>query len=169
MSEHPQQDLVDGLWARLRNVLIALDRVDRLETSVEFSDWIQALQRDDAQMHATARSWVLRVLSVAADPLNYQLLLSLRTDSQTISQLMQTAGVTRVELTERIKDLAQIGLLSQAMETSDVQNTSAGDAIVAWIESLNAGVANHMRDGLMKDNPTPKMHRVPAQLGGGQV
>lgn len=153
-------DLVEGLWARLRNVLIALDRIDRLETASDFVGWVDAFQRDDAQIDATARDWVLRALRLASDPLNYQLLVVLKnSDGLSITELMRATQMPRVELTERVKDLAQLGFVAQSLESEMVLATRAAAGIVALIESLRDQIAERARAGLMKDNPPPKIQR----------
>lgn len=150
----------EGLWARLRNVLIALDRLDRLETANDFVDWVETFQRDDAQIEATARDWVLRALHIATDPLNYAILRALaESDGLSSAQLMQTTRLARVELTERVKDLAQAGFVAQEMESETVQATPAAEGVVAFIESLRAQIAKRARAGLTKDNLPPIFHR----------
>ncbi|MBI4786391.1 MAG: hypothetical protein HY782_05025 [Chloroflexi bacterium] len=153
-------ELADGLWARLRNVLIALDRMDRLETASDFVGWVESFQRDDAQIETTTRDWVLRAVRLASDPLNYQILRAFQpSDEMTIAQLMAVTGLSRVELTERVKDLAQVGFIAQTLETDAVQGTRAAEGMVAWIEALREQIAERARAGLTKDNPPPKFHR----------
>ncbi|MBI5301035.1 MAG: hypothetical protein HY868_02780 [Chloroflexi bacterium] len=152
----PTNELVDGLWARLRNVLIALDRIDRLDSATDFVGWVEAFQRDDAQIETTTRDWLLRALRVACDPLNYQVLRALeKSDGQSIAALMRATNLARVELTERVKELAQTGFVAQDLETETVQATRAAAGIVAWIESLRAQIAARAQAGLTKDNPVP--------------
>ncbi|MCL4393956.1 MAG: winged helix DNA-binding protein [Chloroflexi bacterium] len=159
----PAADIVEGLWARLRNALIALDRIDRLETASDFVGWVEAFQRDDAQIEATTRDWLLRALRLAADPLNYRLLSALGgSDGVILSELMRVTNTTRVDLSERVKDLAQMGLVTQALDADAVSGTHAAVGIVAWIESLQEQMAEHARAGLAKDNPPPRLHRPPA-------
>ena len=153
-------ELAEGLWARLRNVLIALDRMDRLETASDFVGWVEHFQGDDAQIERTTRDWVLRAVRLASDPINYQVLCALQQSGEmTIAQLMAATNLTRVELTERVKDLAQVGFITQALDTDAVQGTRAVAGMVAWIETLREQIAERARAGLTKDNPPPKFHR----------
>ncbi len=159
----PANALVEGLWARLRNTLIALDRMDRLESANEFVDWVEAFQRDDAQIDATTREWLLRALRLAADPLNYRILRALQdSDELIVAELMRITGASRVDLTERIKDLAQSGFVAQALDSDAVQGTRAAVGLVAWVEALREQMAERVRAGLTKDNPPPRVHRPPA-------
>ncbi len=152
----PARELIEGLWARLRNVLIALDRLDRLDTATDFVGWVETLQRDDAQIETTTRDWVLRALRLAADPLNYQVLRALeKSEGASIAALMHATHLARVELTERVKDLAQAGFVAQDLETETVQATRAAVGMVAWVESLREQLAARLRAGLTKDNPAP--------------
>ncbi|MGE5263417.1 MAG: hypothetical protein ACM3S0_08560 [Acidobacteriota bacterium] len=157
--------LVEGLWARLRNVLIAIDRLDRLETATDFAGWVEGFQQDEAQIQATARDWVLRAVRLGSDPLNYRILQVLQDPAGvSIAQLMQATNLTRVDLTERIKDLAQVGFVAQALDMDSVQGTRAAEGMIAWIESLQARIAERARAGLTKDNPPPKAHRPASNL-----
>ncbi len=152
-----KNDLVEGLWARLRNTLIALDRMDRLESAGDFVGWVEAFQRDDAQIEATTRDWLLRALRLASDPLNYRILRALQdSDGLSVADLMRVTNETRIDLTERIKDLAQVGFVAQALESDVVQTTHAAVGIVAWIEALREQMTERVRAGLTKDNPPPK-------------
>ncbi len=153
-------DLAEGLWARLRNVLIALDRVDRLEGATDFAGWVEAFQCDEAQIQATAQDWVLRAVRTASDPINYQILETVRTAGQmSIAQLMETTSLTRVDLTERVKELAAMGLVAQSLESDAVQGTRATDGMLAWFDSLGEQIATRARAGLTRDNPPPRFHR----------
>lgn len=152
--------LADALWTRLRNVLIALDRIDRLESATDFAGWTESFQRDETQIMETARVWVLRAVHLASDPLNYQILCELSSaGGMSIAQLMQVTGLPRVDVTERVKDLAQVGYVAQAFETDSVQPTPAAQSIVAWLQAQQEQIAQRARAGLMKDNPAPKLHR----------
>ena len=160
LSIGASRQLVDGLWARLRNVLIALDRMDRLETATDFAGWVEGFQQDEAQIEATARDWVLRAVRLGSDSLNYRILQALQdADGLSIPQLMQATNMARVELTERIKDLAQVGFVVQALDMDSVQGTLAAKGMVAWMESLREQIGERARAGLTKDNPPPKAHR----------
>ena len=153
-------ELAEGLWTRLRNVLIALDRLDRLETASDFVGWVESFQGDDAQIERTTRDWVLRAVRLASDPVNYAILRALQQSGEmTIAQLMAATKLTRLELTERVKDLAQVGFIAQALDTDAVQGTRAAAGMVAWIESLREQIAERARAGLTKDNPPPKFQR----------
>lgn len=159
--------LVEGLWARLRNVLIALDRLDRLENAAEFVGWVEAFRHDDAQVEATAREWILRAVHLASDPLNYRILRMLQvSDGLSMGQLMQATGMMRVELTERVKDLAQVGLVAQALDSDSVQNMRAAEGLVAWIQTLSEQMVEHIHAGLTKDNPPARFdtHRILSAL-----
>ncbi len=150
-SDSARTEIVEGLWARLRNVLIALDRVDRLATTTGFEGWIEAFQREDAQMDATAREWVLRAMRIACDPLNYKILRAIQSaDGTRVAQVMEQTRMARVELAERVKDLAQVGLVAQDLETESVQATRAGAGVIALMEELSAGVLARLREGRMK-------------------
>ena len=157
-------ELVDGLWARLRNLLIALDRLDRLETATDLAGWVETFQQDEAQIQATARDWVLRAVRLASDSLNYQILRAVQdAGGMSIAQHMQATNLTRVELTERVKDLAQVGFVVQALDMDSVQVSQAAEGWTAWVESIQGQIAARARAGLTKDNPPPRVHRPTSQ------
>ena len=96
-------EIVSGAWTRLRNLLGALDRVDRLDTSSGFDGWLQQLARDETALDATLREFLLRSIRLASDPTNYVLLSQLK-QSGTIDviALLATMRLSRVELVERL-------------------------------------------------------------------
>ncbi len=156
----PLDDLAEGLWTRLRNVLIALDRVDRLEGAGNFAGWVEAFQCDQAQIQTTAQDWILRAVRTACDPINYQILVTVHAAGElSIAQLMQATRLTRVDLWERVKELAGAGLVVQSLESDAVQGTRAADGLLAWVEALGEQIAAHARAGLARDNPPPRFHR----------
>lgn len=164
MSE-PLDDLTEGLWARLRNVLIALDRMDRLETARELAGWVEGFQSDDSQIQATVQAFVLRAVRAASDPINFQILSAVRAAGGTsLAQLIETTRLTRVDLTERLKDLAQVGLIAQAFEMDSAQLTRAGEGMLAWVDAVRERIAERARAGLTKDNPPPRLHRPISNL-----
>jgi hypothetical protein len=153
-------DLVEGLWARLRNVLIAFDRVDRLESASDFVGWVESFQSDDAEIEASTRDWVLCATQVASDPMNYRILRVLSDcDGASVAELMRLTNATRIDVTARLNELAQVGFVMQSVESDSVQGTRASKGMVDMIESLRAQIADRLRAGLTKDNPPPKFHR----------
>jgi hypothetical protein len=131
-------EISNGAWARLRNLLGALDRVDRLETSSEFDGWLQAFARDEAALAATLREFLLRALRLASDPLNFQILSHLKRGGPTsFGDLLTLTRVSRVELVERANELARAGLTLQALEGEQVEITNlALGLLTLWDDIL---------------------------------
>ena len=110
--------ILGGLVDRVRSLLLGLDRRDRLETAGEFAGWLQQQTRE--QLDDIAREMLLRVLRCAGDPINYRILERLDVlNAVNAADLMQATDLDRVALSERLNDLAQVGLISQ--DTVDKQ------------------------------------------------
>ena len=96
----PSKDILDGLTDRVRNLLLALDRQDRLETAEAFVGWL-ACEREEGRLAEAAREVLLRALRAASDSVNFRLLAGL--DPVTLvalPELMQRTGLGRVAASE---------------------------------------------------------------------
>ncbi len=131
-------EISNGAWARLRNLIGALDRVDRLETASEFEGWLQELARDEAALDATLREFLLRALQLASDPLNCQILSHLKTSgAASVGDLLVLVHLSRIELVERIASLSRAGLTVQALEGEQVEATElAVGLLTLWDDIL---------------------------------
>ncbi|MFQ5614080.1 MAG: hypothetical protein ACE5H9_18315 [Anaerolineae bacterium] len=126
-----------GLAGRLRSLVLALDRLDRLESGS--GGWLSSL--DDAELSEAAAELTLRALRTVADPGNFAVLKALApADSQSMGWLIETTGLGRLALSERLNDLVQVGLVTRLIDTDHVQITAAGAGMVHLIEALAAGV-----------------------------
>jgi hypothetical protein len=154
-------DITSGAWTRLRNLIGALDRVDRLETSSEFDGWLNALAQDDNALAATIREFLLRALHLASDALNAQLLAFLSANgASTLGALMQVTRLTRVELTERVNELARAGLTVQVLDGDSIEATPLARGILALLNDIVAIIKEQARhDSLI--NPSVKLPNVP--------
>jgi|GEM_PF-3378490 hypothetical protein len=158
---NPLDDIARGAWTRLRNLISALDRVDRLETSSEFDGWLNALAQDENALDATIREFLLRALHLASDALNAQLLAFLLANgASTIGALRQVTRLSRVELTERVNELARAGLTVQALDGEQIEVTPLARGLGALLDELVQGIqAQAQNDYLI--NPKAKMPNVP--------
>ncbi len=127
-----------GVTDRLRTLLLALDRQDRLETAGEFIGWLRR-ERATGGLEEAARELLLRALRVAGDPVNYRLLASLdRLDGVPLRELMERAGLGRVATSERVHDLVQVGLASREMVDDRVRGTALAAAFTELVEEVAA-------------------------------
>ncbi|NIW45102.1 MAG: hypothetical protein GWN30_10170, partial [Gammaproteobacteria bacterium] len=101
MSGDLIKNIADGLSGRLRSLVMAQDRLDRLESGS--GQWRSGFVSDE--LDESAEFLTLRVMHTTSDPLNFTILQSLATaDSLPIPTLMSESGVGRLVLSERLND-----------------------------------------------------------------
>ena len=145
----PEDALVEGLISRMLGILRALDRQDQLETSDEFSGWLETFSQDEEGAKAAARELVLRALRAISDRINYRILQQTSNmESRPVSEVMQILGLGRVEAVERIHDLVQVGALSQDLVSGSVQVTLLGAALAGMVERTSELAVKELLDRL---------------------
>src|SRR6266496_2734513 len=138
----PDGDLIAavaaGLASRLRALVAALDRLDRLESGS--GTWLAGFA--DSELRDAATELSLRALRTVADPASFALLHALASDdSLPLSHLIDTTGLGRLALSERLNDLVQVGLATRLIDTDHAQITGAGASLFRLIDALIAEVA----------------------------
>jgi len=147
MNQEADGAILAGLVERVRSLLLGLDRRDRLETAGEFVGWLQRQTRE--QLDDIAREMLLRVLRRAGDPLNYRLLERLDLlNAVNAANLMPETGLDRVALSERLNDLAQVGLISRDTAADQVRGTSLAVGVRTAVERMAVEVGGKLLDGL---------------------
>lgn len=142
MSSDPIKNIADGLSGRLRSLVMAQDRLDRLESGS--GQWRSGFVSDE--LDESAEFLTLRVMHTASDPLNLTILQSLATaDSLPIPSLMAKAGVGRLVLSERLNDLVQVGLVIRLIDTDHAQITAAGAGIVDLVNQIASQIRETFR------------------------
>lgn len=122
-----------GLTGRLRSLVIALDRLDRLESGS--GEWLSGFAEVELAEAATALT--LRAFQTSTDPENFVILTALAADdSQAIGQLIETTGIGRLVLSERLNDLVQVGLATRLIDTDHAQITAAGASLVHLVRQI---------------------------------
>jgi len=143
MNDAPQDgDLIAavaaGLASRLRALVAALDRLDRLESGS--GTWLAGFAETELSSAATELS--LRALRTVADPANFAVLQALAGDaSHPLSHVIDITGLGRLVLSERLNDLVQVGLATRLIDTDHAQITGAGASLIRLIDALIAEVA----------------------------
>ena len=123
-----------GLAGRLRSLITALDRLDRLESGS--GTWLAKFKAEELPEAAT--ELILRALRASADPTNFAILQALATeDSRSLTQLIDITGLGRLSLSERLNDLVQVGLAIRLIDTDYAQITAAGASLVRLVEALS--------------------------------
>jgi hypothetical protein len=131
------REIADGAWTRLRNLIAALDRVDRLETSREYEGWLQRLATDEQAVEQIAREFLLRALRLASDPLNSRILTALEgTEGAATTELSTATGLARTELVERLNELARAGLTVQTIEGERVEVTPLAHGVTSLVNEI---------------------------------
>ena len=139
MSVSPTDNLIvniaSGLAGRLRSLVMALDRLDRLESG---SGAWQA-NFETKELPNAAIELTLRGLRTIADPTNFIILKALATaETHSLSRLIETTALDRLILSERLNDLVQVGLALRLIDTDHAQITAAGVNAVHLVEALAA-------------------------------
>ena len=129
--------MVQGLTDRVRQLLRALDRRDRLETAGELFGWLQR-ERQAGRLPDAAREMLLRALRIAGDAINYQILRHLDPlEAVELPALMAATGLSRVAVSERVHDLVQTGLASREMIGDQIRGTDLGAGLVILVEAVS--------------------------------
>jgi DNA-binding transcriptional ArsR family regulator len=159
------QEIAAGAWTRLRNLIGALDRVDRLETSDEFAGWLQGLAAVEPGMKKTIREFLLRALRLVSDPLNTRILMRLDSgEGASTTELSNATGLTRVELVERLNELARAGLTVQALEGELVEATPLARGFVSLVDEITEEIKRLASNDYLLNpraqppKPEPRVH-----------
>ncbi|MCP4202001.1 MAG: MarR family transcriptional regulator [bacterium] len=156
----PADSVQHGLVARLRTLLLALDRQDRLETAQEFVGWL-AEQKERQELAEHASELLLRAFRVAGDPVNFRILTKLdRIDPVGIADLMRETRLSRVAVSERINDMVQTGLAVREMVNDHVRGTELTEGLTAFVNDTAQQAGIELKDGLGGGEP----HR--GRIGG---
>ncbi|MEK7278142.1 MAG: hypothetical protein AAB427_12395 [Chloroflexota bacterium] len=140
-------DLTSTLAMRLRDLARLADRLDRLESGT--GQWLSS--QNDGDWSAAATDISLRALRAAADPINFSILAFLSTQASVpFAELEKAAGLGRLALTERVNDLAQVGLAARNIDTDQVQGTAGGAALVGLINSISEATAKQLQTSKIK-------------------
>lgn len=143
----------EGLWLRLRDVLLAEQRIERFEFSPEapggVTDRLLALRRDRDARLALARDLALRSLAALTDSTNFRILGSLGGGGPVpLVDVARAAGLGPVAAAERVHALAQVGLAARDVERSCAVQTAAGRGLGLLVEALAAAVTERMERAL---------------------
>lgn len=138
-----------GLAGRLRSLVMAIDRLDRLESGSGV--WLSSFSQKE--LPGAATELTLRLLRTSADPTNFLILETLAAEgSHSLGHLIETTGLGRLALSERLNDLVQVGLASRLIDTDHAQITAAGTHLVHLFKALSDEVARQY----------PAAHRSPS-------
>jgi len=135
---------------RTRNLLRAIDRQDRLETAENFVGWLPR-QTAEGRLNESTHEVLLRALRAASDPLNFRILALL--DPLTaveIPALMTETGLGRVAVSERVNDLAQVGMAGRELVSDQIRGTALGAGIVELVRVVATDAAERLSGELIE-------------------
>ena len=142
------EEIAEGVAARTRLLLRALDREDRLETAGAFVGWL-GREAEQGRLPDAAREVFLKALRAAGDPFNYRILGLLDSMTPTSQRaLMERTGLSRVALVERIHDLIQAGLATRELIGDEVRATPLAIGLRAIVERTANAAGEHLRRDL---------------------
>ncbi len=148
MMEQRGEEMAEGVAARARLLLRALDREDRLETAGAFVGWL-GRETEQGRLPDAAREVFLKALRAAGDPVNYRIVAVL--DPLTPASqhaLMERVGLSRVALVERIHDLVQAGLATRELIGDEVRATPLAMGLRALVERTAKIAGEHLESEL---------------------
>jgi hypothetical protein len=144
----PREEILLGLTDRVRTLLRALDRQDRLETAQAFVGWLEK-ELEAGRLPGVARELFLRALRIGSDPMNYRILQALvPSEAVDLPQLMAQTGLDRVAASERVNDMVQVGLAVRDLVGDQIRGTPLGGGLVRLVEGLAAQAGEHLRRAL---------------------
>ena len=132
--------LAEGLWMRLRDILRAQSRWDGFVHDPE-GEKSQPLPPPE-ESERLAADMVLRALRVGIDPINHAILRRLTRENEVaLTSLIEQTGLSRIALMETINDLSQVGLASYAVETRQVRATVGAIGLLGLLDEVRARLA----------------------------
>lgn len=138
MSDEFIDQVAGGLTGRLRSLVTALDRLDRLESGSGV--WRSGFA--EVELAEAALGLTLRALQTSANPANFAVLKVLAVEeSQAIDHLIETTGIGRLVISECLNDLVQVGFATRLIDTDHAQITAAGASMVKLIDQIVAKVS----------------------------
>lgn len=148
-------EVVRGLTDRVRTLVLAMDRQDRLETAGEYVGWL-ADQTETGRLAEVTQEVLLRALRVVSDPINLGMLL--RLDAQvavSTADLVRQTGLTRVAISERVNDLVQAGLATREMIGDEVRSTPLSHGLLDVMGEISDRSAERLAEQLTAGGVVP--------------
>lgn len=140
--------MAEGLYRRLRDILLAQSRWDSFVHDPEeegHQEASPALSPEEATR--VAAELVLRAFRAGLDPVNHLILARLVAEKAVhLSSLMELTGLPRIPLTERVNDLAQVGLASHSVDTREVHATSLAEGLLVMLAEIRDRLVRTMEE-----------------------
>lgn len=143
--------VADGLWLRVRDVILAERRLGRFAFAPEAPapggdrGPLAALAAEVEAPARLARDVTLRALAAASDPINCRILSGLDGRAVTLVEMAGQVGLPGLALTERVNALVQAGLAARDLEQEAVVPTAAGEGLAHLVDALAGSLAERLR------------------------
>jgi hypothetical protein len=154
-ARDPLEQAAEGLWARLRDVALALGRLESFNFTPERAPGaagegaVQELLRDEAGLARAGEELVLRAFRTALDERNYRMLRAVvERDRVGLPELARLVGLPRLSVSERVNDLAQAGLATRVLEEDAAAATPLGAAVLAIVGGIEGRLLARLRERL---------------------
>ena len=151
--------VADGLWLRMRDVILAERRLERFTFAPETPEGgasgpLSALAGDKEAASAMARDMALRAVAAGAEGVNFRILSGLGESGPGgeapvgLGELARRVGLPELAVSERLNALAQAGLVRRDLERHAAIATKAGRGLVGLLEALGGALGERMSRGL---------------------
>lgn len=151
--------MADGLWKRLRDVILVAERVDTFVFGPGEGGDLPKVVLDETEANAIATDFVLRAIRAATDRTNFLILdAGSADDGVSASDLALATGLPLLVVSERVGDLLQAGLATKALDAGRVYSTAAGMQAVAMVKHAAERLATTM---LRARGPNGSDHELP--------
>lgn len=150
--------VAEGLWRRLRDVLLAERRLEGFEFFPESPSGspatrLAALAADERAVAALARDLALRSLGALADGVNFRILSAAHGSAREgrpalLTGIAEEVGLAELAVAERVHALAQVGLAARDVENRGVVVTAAGRDLVVLVQNLAEALRDRLARGL---------------------
>ncbi|HVL90208.1 MAG TPA: winged helix-turn-helix domain-containing protein [Actinomycetota bacterium] len=142
MTDYDAGALADGLWKRLRDVILVAERVDTFVFGPGDTGELPKVILTEQEAATVATDFVQRALAAACDRTNFRILEAASADDGiAAADLAATLSLPVLVVSERVGDLLQTGLVSKALDTGRVYATAAGMQTVALVRDVAGRLA----------------------------
>lgn len=159
MSAFDPTAMADGLWKRLRDVILVAERVDTFVFGPGEGGDLPKVALDEEEAGAIATDFVLRSLRAASDRVNFAILdAASGEDGIEAAELAARLQLPILVVSERVGELLQTGLAAKALDTGRVYATGAGMQAVELVKQTAERLAGTT---LRARGPNGSMNELP--------
>lgn len=159
MSEFDPGAMADGLWKRLRDVILVAERVDTFVFGPGQGGELPKVEMDAASAATIASDFVMRSLRAVSDSVNFSILEAASAeDGIEAAELASSLHLPILVVSERVGELMQTGLAAKALDTGRVYATGAGIQAVLLVRQVAERLAE---TAVRARGPEGSKHELP--------